>query len=79
MQEGMEENQSLLTFDLRLTEISQESEYCINQIVKNNQDRVAGRGGRWLAVFLFYELLNWKCVYNEVSTLLCIVLYMLLC
>lgn len=40
LQEGMEENKSLLMLDLRLTEISQESEYCINQAVKDNQDRV---------------------------------------
>ena len=39
LQEGMEENKSLLTFDLRLTEINQESEYCINKIIKDNQDR----------------------------------------
>ncbi len=39
LQEGMEENKSLLTFDLRLTEVSQESEYCINKVVKDNQDR----------------------------------------
>lgn len=39
LQEGMEENHSLLTFDLRLTDISQESEYSINQVVKGNQDR----------------------------------------
>ena len=39
IQEGIEENSTLVTFDLRLTEISQESEYCINQIVKSNLDR----------------------------------------
>ena len=38
IQEGMEDNKTLVTFDLRLTEISQESEYCINQIIKNNLD-----------------------------------------
>lgn len=38
LQEGMEESKTLLYFDLRLTGISQESEYCINRIVKNNLD-----------------------------------------
>ena len=38
LQEGMEECKTLVYFDLRLTGISQESEYCINRIVKNNLD-----------------------------------------
>lgn len=38
LQEGMEDNKKLVHFDLRLTDISQESEYCINQIVKDNSD-----------------------------------------
>lgn len=38
LQEGMEDNKKLVHFDLRLTDISQESEYCINQIIKNNFD-----------------------------------------
>lgn len=38
IQEGMEENKVLRHFDLRLTEISQESEYSINQTIKNNMD-----------------------------------------
>lgn len=38
MQEGMEDNKTLTNFDLRLTGISQESEYCINQMVKTNLD-----------------------------------------
>lgn len=38
MQEGMEDNKTLLYFDLRLTGISQESEYCINQMIKTNLD-----------------------------------------
>lgn len=38
LQEGMEDSKTLLHFDLRLTGISQESEYCINKIVKNNLD-----------------------------------------
>ncbi len=46
IQEGTEENRSLVTFDLRLTEVSQESEYCINQVVKDNQDRLKAAGGR---------------------------------
>ena len=39
LQEGMEDNHTVVNFDLRLTDISQESEYCINQIVKANLDR----------------------------------------
>ncbi len=38
MQEGMEDNKTLTHFDLRLTGISQESEYCINQMIKANLD-----------------------------------------
>ena len=36
----MQENTVLVSFDLRLTDISQQSEYCINQFVKANQDRL---------------------------------------
>ena len=43
IQEGMEENATLVTFDLRLTELNEENEYCINQIVKNNQDGLKKR------------------------------------
>ncbi|XP_022085949.1 T-complex-associated testis-expressed protein 1-like [Acanthaster planci] len=39
LQEGMEENKTILELDLRLTEVGQESEYCINQILKKNQER----------------------------------------
>ncbi len=39
LQEGMEENNTVLEMDLRLTEVGQESEYCINQILKKNQER----------------------------------------
>ena len=35
----MEDNSVLTTFDLRLTEIGQESEYVINKTVKDNLDR----------------------------------------
>ena len=38
LQEGMEDNKTLVFFDLRLTGISQESEYCINQMIKVNLD-----------------------------------------
>jgi phospholipid N-methyltransferase len=34
----MKENQSLIEVDLRLTECGQESEFIINQILKQNQD-----------------------------------------
>ena len=39
LQEAMEENGSLTTLDLRLTEISQQSEYSINQAIAANQER----------------------------------------
>ena len=39
LQEGMEENSTLTVFDLRLSEIAQESEYVINKTVKDNLDR----------------------------------------
>lgn len=38
VQEGVEENKYLTHIDLRLTGVSAESEYCINQIIKNNSD-----------------------------------------
>eukprot|EP00058_Branchiostoma_floridae_P011740 XP_002597228.1 hypothetical protein BRAFLDRAFT_118129 [Branchiostoma floridae] len=38
LQEGMEENSTVLEMDLRLTEAGQESEYCINQILKKNRE-----------------------------------------
>lgn len=41
LQEGIEENTVLTHVDLRLTEISAESDYCINQIIKNNSDAAA--------------------------------------
>lgn len=39
LQEGMEVNKSVIELDLRLTEAGQESEYCINQVLKTNQDK----------------------------------------
>ena len=36
LQEGVEENKTLTKLDLRLTDISAESEYTINQIVRAN-------------------------------------------
>ena len=36
LQEGMEENSTLTQMDLRLTEVGQESEYCINQLLRGN-------------------------------------------
>ena len=38
IQEGMEDNETILSMDLRQTSISEESEYCINQLLKRNQD-----------------------------------------
>ena len=39
LQEGMETNTTIVEFDLRLTEAGQESEYCINQVLKTNQEK----------------------------------------
>ncbi|CAB3978044.1 dynein regulatory complex subunit 5-like [Paramuricea clavata] len=43
LQEGMEENETVKIMDLRLTEVGQENEYCINQLLKRNneQDKTA--------------------------------------
>lgn len=38
LQEGMEDNTTIILMDLRLTECGQESEYCINQILHRNQE-----------------------------------------
>ena len=38
LQEGMEDNSTVVLMDLRLTECGQESEYCINQILHRNQE-----------------------------------------
>lgn len=38
LQEGLENNHSLKTFDLRLTEISQQSEHSIMNVIKSNKD-----------------------------------------
>ena len=43
LQEGIEENTTLTVFDLRLSEIGQESEYVINKTVKDNLDRDRGK------------------------------------
>ncbi|KAE8600168.1 hypothetical protein XENTR_v10013114 [Xenopus tropicalis] len=40
--EGMSDNETLLELDLRLTEIGQESEFFINQVLKNNRERAQG-------------------------------------
>nr|XP_033791353.1 dynein regulatory complex subunit 5 [Geotrypetes seraphini]XP_033791354.1 dynein regulatory complex subunit 5 [Geotrypetes seraphini] len=37
--EGISDNRTLVEFDLRLTEVGQENEFCINQVLKNNQER----------------------------------------
>ena len=34
----MEENTTIQTMDLRLTEVGQENEYCINQLLKRNRE-----------------------------------------
>jgi len=39
LQEGMEDNTTITTMDLRLTECGQESEYCINQRLHSNQEK----------------------------------------
>lgn len=38
IQEAMQENTTLIELDLRLTECGQESEFTINQILKNNYE-----------------------------------------
>lgn len=38
MQEGMEENKTIIHIDLRLTECGQEAEYCISEIENRNQE-----------------------------------------
>ena len=38
LQEGLEENSTLTQMDLRLTEVGQECEYCINQLIKANMN-----------------------------------------
>ncbi|KAI0212719.1 Dynein regulatory complex subunit 5 [Lamellibrachia satsuma] len=43
MQEGMEENETITYLDLRLTEVGQESEYCINQILHHNRERARAK------------------------------------
>ena len=39
LQEGMEENSTLTHMDLRLTEVGQECEYCINQLIRGNVNK----------------------------------------
>ncbi|XP_069464967.1 dynein regulatory complex subunit 5 [Ambystoma mexicanum] len=38
LMEGMSDNKTVVEFDLRLTEVGQESEFCINQILRANQE-----------------------------------------
>lgn len=42
LQEGLENNKMLKTFDLRLTEISQQSEHSIMNVIKSNKDAANG-------------------------------------
>lgn len=44
MQEGMEENTTIQSMDLRLTEVGQENEYCINQLLKRNREEQYQQG-----------------------------------
>ncbi|XP_062324347.1 dynein regulatory complex subunit 5 [Osmerus eperlanus] len=39
LEEGMSHNTTVMECDIRLTEVGQESDYCINQVVRNNQNR----------------------------------------
>ncbi len=43
IQEAMQENTTLIELDLRLTECGQESEFIINQILKNNYEEDRNR------------------------------------
>lgn len=38
LQEGMNENTTIRAMDLRLTDVGQENEYCINQLLKRNRE-----------------------------------------
>ena len=40
LQEGIEANRTMQWMDLRLTECGQESEYCINQVLQRNTERL---------------------------------------
>ncbi|KAM6954081.1 dynein regulatory complex subunit 5 [Aplochiton taeniatus] len=40
LEEGMSHNGSIVECDIRLTDVGQESDYCISQVVRNNQNRV---------------------------------------
>ncbi|XP_067019659.1 dynein regulatory complex subunit 5-like isoform X3 [Acropora muricata] len=44
LQEGMEENTAIQSMDLRLTEVGQENEYCINQLLKRNREEQYQQG-----------------------------------
>ena len=44
LQEGMEENTTIRAMDLRLTEVGQENEYCINQLLKRNREEQYKQG-----------------------------------
>ncbi|CAB1342713.1 unnamed protein product [Coregonus sp. 'balchen'] len=39
LEEGMSHNSSMVECDIRLTEVGQESDYCISQVVRNNQNQ----------------------------------------
>lgn len=41
--EGMSENRTMLEFDLRLTDVGQESEFYMNQVLRGNQERAQGQ------------------------------------
>ena len=38
IQEGMEDNSTIVQMDMRMTEIGQECEYCISQLLKKNRE-----------------------------------------
>lgn len=39
LEEGMCHNSSMVECDIRLTEVGQESDYCISQVVRNNKNQ----------------------------------------
>ncbi|MBN3305928.1 DRC5 protein, partial [Amia calva] len=39
LEEGMSHNGTVVEFDIRLTEVDQEGEYCISQVLRSNQDK----------------------------------------
>ena len=64
LQEGMGENSTIRAMDLRLTEVGQENEYCINQLLKRNREDQYKQGQTSQDYFHFvYTMTNF--VFNK--------------